>query len=174
MRNSETIFLLKFIDRKSELWHRVLSVNERRFLTPTESGRSRLAWRNRRDRLKGRGRDIGMRHEALAPVRLSRRFETGWGFAGENSWPHMERSSVLSPVLGLFALKTGSLCLRPRTDRPRKSDKRAKIPRKRHQSLALLQGGPGGLRRRPPVISDRCCNYSGRQLERLGDRVASY
>ena len=65
---------------------------------------SRLAWRNRRDKLKGRGREIICRHEGLAPVRLSLKLGTGSGFfSGRNSCLTSGRSSVLSPVLGFLA-----------------------------------------------------------------------
>ena len=48
----------EFLDRKPEVWHSEPIAGRKAPHALTESGRSRLAWRNRRDKLKGRGREI--------------------------------------------------------------------------------------------------------------------
>ena len=103
-RRAANNFFSEFLDRKPELWHSDLSLDERRLTRRRKAAVPASHGENEGIRLKGRDREIIVRHEGLAPVRLSLKLETGSGFfSGRNSCLTSGRSSVLSPVLGLFA-----------------------------------------------------------------------
>jgi hypothetical protein len=151
--------LSRFLDRKSELWHSVCRWTKG--ASYADGKRPFLASHGATEgiRLKGRGREICMRHEGLAPVRLPQSSKTGSGFfSGRNFLPSHRNDRLSYPRSSGSSPEAGSFCLRPRTARPFKSHKRAKNPRKRRQPFALLPVGARGLKRGTPPWRRLCQN----------------
>ena len=105
-RSAPPLFLRKFFMQilyiKSQSSYDHPSLDERRLTRPTESGRIRLKWTNRRDKIPKAGVGRYSRHEGLAPVRYCPKARNRFGLflSGRISAGRRIDRPVLSPVLG--------------------------------------------------------------------------